>query len=752
MKNKVSYQHLIWILTGALLLLSTSCKTPPPVIPDAADQKPIGDLLKIGTDMDSKIESTVIRTTTPDGAMHSEETEPNTLQWPTRNLTKKPVGVPSLPYDFSMDMVKDDADPNEVLEVNIKLDGEDLQDLIKQMALILEFEYYLDPAVSGSVTFELEGEMTRMQVWELFARILWFNDAYITRDAGFIRIMQMEKMAREQRLFSKESPRVNVAVELVRFTNTKASDMVSLITPYLSPKASVTPIPHLNALMVIDTPANTEKLQELVARLDKLGTNDWPQDSIPCSYVDSKVIVEELNQILPILGFRTSSGDKADDQSIRISPIERMQVIVVAAPIPEMINEVRRWVHVLDSPNSGEREQIYFYNVKHRKAEDLADAVDFFFTSSSSAGSSGGSSSSSSDSDSGENASEDSPRLTRRENRRRTSSSSDSGNGENKLNELVFDVPVSTYVDGLNNRLVVRTTPRAYKTLLALLESMDIPPLQVLIQMTIAEIQLTDETSFGFKFNALEEFQSGEYELETGFDFDGNGTAKAPGLNLILSKIGDPTQIFYAISAAAGEGNTRVLFSPQVIGVSDEEALINVGDKVPIVTQENNSDDSTNISREIQYQDTGIIMQVTPHITANRMVTLKIRQEVSDAVQTTSSNIDSPTIQSRIVESTFNLEDNSTVLLGGLIRTRDRVSNTGIPLLRDIPLLGAIFRQKETENTRSELLLLMTVNVIDMDSNLEILTRRYNAALDLMREKLSAEAGQEFRSRGMRKQ
>jgi general secretion pathway protein D len=122
------------------------------------------------------------------------------------------------------------------------------------------------------------------------------------------------------------------------------------------------------------------------------------------------------------------------------------------------------------------------------------------------------------------------------------------------------------------------------------------------------------------------------------------------------------------------------------------------------------------------------------------MVTLKIKQEVSDAVKTTSSDIDSPTIQSRVVETSLVVEDGTTIMLGGMIRTRDVKSESGFPLLKDIPGLGALFRNRGSENQRQELLLLMTVNVVEMNSDVERLARRYKAAIEEIKAKLDQDA------------
>ncbi len=720
---------LLPTVTLCLLLVSHGCKSLEERQAEEYAEADVADILRIDagvSNREAKSSRGASAETPITNLKPSYEAESAAGTLPTRNLSERPGSGIELPYNFALDMIKGLENPEEMIEVTVKFDNDEIPYVVKQMALTLGFEFYLDPAVSGTVTFSIDSQMTRAQVWELFAKILWFNDAYITRDHGFVRIMSMEKMPREQRLLAKDAPRTNIAVELVRFSETLASDMAPLIAPYLSPKATITPVPHLNALLIVDTPANVDKLQELVSRLDRMGETTWPQDSIGVHYISPTVIAEELKQVLPILGFRVSVGEKSDNLSIRLMPIDRLQALVVTAPHIDIIQEIRRWVQVLDRQDTGEEEQIYFYEAKHTKAEDLADAVNFFFNSS--VGRSRRPTASGGD-DAATSTAE--PAATSR------TGGAGRGTESTSIRESVFEIPASVFVDGKHNRMVIRTTPRAHATMLALLQSLDTPPFQVLIQMSIAEIQLNEDTRLGFKYSALSKIQGGEYEFLSRFAYGDDLSATAsPGLNLVLNKVSDPTKVFGFIEAVAGKGNTRVLFSPQVLAISDEEAIINVGDKVPIITQENNATDSTNITREIQYQDTGIIMTVTPHVTASRMVTLKIKQEVSDAVTTTSSDIDSPTIQTRIVQTSLIVDDNSTILLGGLIRTRDIKNETGIPFLKDIPGVGNLFALNVRENQRLELLILMTVNVIEMDADVERLARRYKSALQAIKEQL----------------
>jgi general secretion pathway protein D len=139
-----------------------------------------------------------------------------------------------------------------------------------------------------------------------------------------------------------------------------------------------------------------------------------------------------------------------------------------------------------------------------------------------------------------------------------------------------------------------------------------------------------------------------------------------------------------------------------------------VGDQIPIVTQTSISTTTDNapIVSNIEQRDTGVILSVTPRIGNSGIVYLDVSQEVSTSTQTTTSNIDSPTIQQRRIHSTVAVNDGATIALGGLIQNMENVDNSGVPYLKDIPLFGALFSSRSSTRGRTELLVFLTPHVI----------------------------------------
>jgi general secretion pathway protein D len=206
-----------------------------------------------------------------------------------------------------------------------------------------------------------------------------------------------------------------------------------------------------------------------------------------------------------------------------------------------------------------------------------------------------------------------------------------------------------------------------------------------------------------------------QFFLKAGTSSFSNGpgltpAAIVPGFNYVLATSGAQA----VLNALSEITDVDVVSAPQLLVVDHQTATLQVGDQVPVATQQAQSLLTANapIVNTIQFKDTGVILQVTPSVNSSGLVTLQIAQEVSDVAQTTSSGIDSPTINQRRIISTIAVQDNHTIALGGLISDKVTTARLGIPLLSEIPVAGALFRSTSKNKSRTELLVLLTPRVI----------------------------------------
>jgi general secretion pathway protein D len=651
--------------------------------------------------------------------------------------------------EFPSNLIRGVEDPDTRMPVKLNFDAVDLAEVVETFSILLDFDYMVDPEVKGAVNLKVDTEMSARESWELFEHILWLAGAYASRNPGFVHILPFAKMPHERRLLADHEPVANVEVAFIPIQRSTSSEMVSLLTPFVTEGATVTDLPRLNTLLVVEAPTNMPKIRELIRHLDSRGQAGWPQICMRCHNVDVELVKEELLAILPVIGLPVTEGENKGGE-VRITTIPRLQVLVASAILEEVLDEIERWVRVLDEEDAAEQENIFFYNVENSTAEHLSQALDTFFNTSTTSAAPSTTKSISAKAtarDSSRDSLGSSSSQVRPTSPSTSQRSGGSGTETEGRPETIFDTPLVVFADGEQNRLTIRTTPRAYTMVEALLKRLDVPSKQVAIQAYIAEITLTESTEFGFSYAVAQKY--GDYDIKYGSGHANDSGFPSPvdlitagkgnGWSALLTDTTDADRLAF-IRAVAGEGNTRVLSAPQIVAASDQEAVINVGDQVPIVTGDYSSSSSSDyVRREIEYKDTGVILTVVPHITAGNQVRLELEQEVSNAVyDETQTGVasESAVISTKLLRSTLVVPDGGTVLMGGLIKTEGNTRHSGVPWLKDLPGVGWAFRTNSRSEARTELLVLISVNVIDSQSATQLLANRYREALAEIQDKM----------------
>jgi type II secretion system protein D len=660
--------------------------------------------------------------------------------------------MPKIPIaEYPDKLLKGIKDPDTIVPVSLNLDNATIDEIVASFSVILGgFGYQIDPSVKGAVTISMEADMTAREAWEMFEHILWLSGAYASKNPGFIHIMPFSRMPKERRILARHEPHANVEVAFIPVFHVKSGDIIKNIQPFMTDGATVTDLTAENTLLIVEAPPNMPKLRELITRLDNKGEADWPHICVQCHEVDAEELQAELEALLPVLGYSVASQGPSGGQ-IKLTALPRLQTIVASAALPEVLRMVEDWVKVLDRGSSDSREDIFFYDAQHSTAEKLNEMLAVFFNTDSTSSSR----SSSTKSTSAKATATTGTTTTTTEVPRATpASSANRARSTDTEGETIFDTPVVVFVDQENNRLSIQTTPRAWPLVLAMLERHDINPRLVLVEAKIVEVSLGKNTEFGFAYAAEHSnLQVGMSQMGS----DDAGTARAPWTSTTTSWAATDSvaglypanaasfssgtggaaigylqgDVMAFVNAVAGEGNSQVLASPQIMATNGVEAKINIGRKVSIKTTEYSSD----YKSSYEYQDTGVILTVTPYITAGNDVRLEIEQEVSSVIEGTGGE-GSPDISNKTLLTTLIIPDGGTAFMGGLIDTTNSQGHTGVPFLKDIPGVGRLFRTNQSSSSRNELLVLITVNVLDTNSDTTLLLRRYQAALREIREQL----------------
>jgi len=276
---------------------------------------------------------------------------------------------------------------------------------------------------------------------------------------------------------------------------------------------------------------------------------------------------------------------------------------------------------------------------------------------------------------------------------------------------------VNIVADEHTNSLIIMTDPINYPEIERTIKALDIRPKQVLIEVLIAELTLDKTTQFGLEWSLKGQGSANVLGEEFNVFSDIAQALGVPsGSGFVLSVV-DAERLRGLLNAYASQSKLNVLSTPRIIASNNQEAKIYVGKDVPIVTSETSSGTSTatnfDVRRTIQYKDTGIILDVKPHVNEKRRIKLEINQTVSDAQTNKIGGSDSPIVNRREVQTTVFMGDRETLLIGGLIKKNINTAKEGIPLLMDIPWLGHLFSSTSIIETNTELLILITPTIID---------------------------------------
>jgi general secretion pathway protein D len=445
------------------------------------------------------------------------------------------------------------------------------------------------------------------------------------------------------------------------------------------------------------------------------------------SYVDAKTVEGELSNIFadpksPLAGL------------VRIVPLARLNSILVITPQPKYLQSVETWVKRLDVGGTSAGRRIFVYDVQNGRAEDLARSLNHILSlptagdDSASANSNvtGGTTGLSLG---GGGAGGSATGFGSSQNGVTGFSSAGSTN-----NSWGAGPPASNYSGGTtsggnanaagksgdlrivanndSNSLMILANPSEFSVIEAALQRLDVPSRQVLIEASLAEVTLTDELRYGVQWSF--DGKNGPVILSD----TGKIAQSFPGLSFLFT---GSTNISAVLNALESVTKVRVVSSPKLVTLNNHQAQLQVGDQVPIATQSAVSTTTSDapIVNSVAMRDTGVILQVTPRVNKNGLVQLDIVQELSNSVPTTTSNIDSPTIQERKLATTVVVHNGDTVALGGLITESTTNSRGGVPVLSKLPLMGALFRDTHDTKTRTELILLITPKVMRDDSEFQ---------------------------------
>ncbi|GIU46044.1 hypothetical protein TUM4630_15570 [Shewanella algidipiscicola] len=409
---------------------------------------------------------------------------------------------------------------------------------------------------------------------------------------------------------------------------------------------------------------------ELLAILDSPGSRSRNIGFLKLTFIDTDVFIESLTEILQNEGIM--GVDKSVDSRISMVPISQLGAVAVFASESDFIERVEFWAKQLDKPSKGNQKQYFVYTPKFARASDLGASVSALISGRSAS------------TQRAEKASGD--KAAAIENRAPSNISSASNENINMV------------VDERSNALIFYSSGPEYQAILPLVARLDVMPKQVILEVSIAEVTLTDE----FKFGVDMAFSSGK------FSFSNKHGASAIGGSVFSWASGGNK-----IDAQAFESNkwVNVLSKPSLLVRDGVAASIQVGTDIPVVGK-TTTDPTNGVTKSIEYRKTGIDVTVTPTINAQGVVIMTIQQSNSNQVDGGAEVEGNPQIFERSIDTEVVAESGQTVILGGLISENATDNQVGLPWISKLPLIGALFGTTTQNTVRTELVIMVTPKVI----------------------------------------
>ena len=562
-------------------------------------------------------------------------------------------------------------------DLSVELTKVDIKQAIKIiLGDILKLNYVLHPNVRGLVTLRTVRPITKTQMLGLLDAVLEAHGLMAVHGDGIVQIIPSSSKKDAKVTHLLKQTKDGFGVEVIPLTNIPTGKMLKLLAPVVE-KDDVIDLPGINNLLLI---SGIKKQRITIKKLIEL----LDVDAMASQYVAivslrntrPEVMISELEQILSPRG----------NGLVRFTPIKRLNALMAITPNQKLIETVNLWIARLDKTKDADERRLFVYFVKHSDATALTETLKGVFASSV-------------------------------RHRRGILQDNDVKDKDTKgaLSQTTLHPNFNS--DHASNSILIWATGREYELISEVLNKVDISPLQVLIEGTVLEVTLQDNLRYGLKYL----IESGNFRSLFTQSNAAIASSILPGFGVTF---GGQNTTKLVIDALSEITDVRVVSSPQLLVMDGGTARLHVGDQVPIITRTSSSTatDDNRITNEIEYRDTGVTLDITPKVKSSGTVTLNISQTVSDVVRTSSSEINSPTIQQRQVTSTASLQSGTTALLAGLIREVATDIKSGIPLLHKLPVLGHFFGTTGEQKQRTELVVLISPKVIKSRDESEKIT------------------------------
>ncbi len=631
--------------------------------------------------------------------------------------------------------------------VSLNFNRADLVEVIHIIAQQLHLTYTIDPDVKGSVTINSAEPLRSEDLLPVFHQVLRMNGAVAVRTGNLYHIMPIKDgkgLARPMGQSKEDS----FALQVIPVRFFAVAEMKRLLTPFLQPGGEIIENPRGNFLIVMDLPSNIQRLMEIADLVDVQVFAGTRMEIYQPKVASAEELAQEMTKVMQSFA---SSAPQAENFVAEFIALPRINQLLIISHSEAAWTYAKRWLDRIDIVAEGPGRRIFIYPVENGKATELADVLSQALGQPSTGrrdtsrtledlhrSTPGGTASSTGQSSTGST----------------FGSSSPFGQQSRPLGAYAA-VPVPGQVvpptvivpqsappqppgvarppsqaqqqqeqlrivaDPATNSLIIYGTVQEFQNIKTILKDLDAIPRQVLLDVLVAEVTLTDSQSLGVDYEILrrnpgtifgQKFGSAG-AIKTLGDLFPTNNAFTGGVSGVFG--GKDVKAF--INALQGDSRFKVLSSPSILAVDNRPARIQIGTEEPVATGTTTTQVGTPASStSIQYRNTGRIVTIIPQVNSQGLVNLQILAEVS---QKRDKNVlvggdTFPAFDTRQAETTAVVQDGDSLVIGGIITDNKNRTRSGIPYLMDIPVIGRFFETTRDDSERTELIMLITPHVI----------------------------------------
>ena len=651
-------------------------------------------------------------------------------------------------------------------EVTLNFVDTDIREIARTiLGTTLKLNYTIDPNVHGTGSIETGAPLPRSALLPTLETLLNENGATLIEKDGVYAVVPIAVGAGTNQVTGTNT--IGSGTQIVALRYAAAKDLAKLLEPYVAEGGKVSPDSGRNALIVSGDAAVRRTLIGLIRGFDIDTLAGQSYALFPAGDADPAKLAAEFERVLQAQSEGALAG------VVRVLPMERVNAVLVVSSQPRYVDAAKRFFGLANRFEDATARAWHVYYVQNGQSPDLENLLQRAFTprnvsptpappgttapgasplpiggagtpgagttgfggqaGAAGLGGAGAGAGAAAGQPGGAGAggglgagipplptttAEAAPPAT------------EPLSGETGPGGAAAENRIRIIANRRNNALLIYATPSEYAVIEGMLRKIDIIPLQVLIEATIAEVDLNDQLQYGTQFFFRVDHVAETLGPPAISNFPVLGSLSFPSTSpyFVLSK--SPN---FALAALAAVTKVKVLSAPQVLVLDNEPARLQVGQQVPVLTGTATSTLTTGapIVNSVDYHSTGVIMQVIPRVNSGGLVTLDIAQEVSDVAQTPAVNsvTGSPTFNDQTFRTRVAVQDGQTVGMAGLIRDNASEGNQGIPLLKDIPLLSVLFSTQNNSRARTELLVLITPHVVHDQRDARALTEDLRSQL-----------------------